>query len=55
MPWSPSDAAHSTKKAKSKNQKKQWSTVANQVLAKTGDDAKAKRIANGVIAKQRRK
>ena len=55
MPWKPSDAKASTKKAKSPKAKKQWSAVANKVLAETGDDAKAKIIANGVIAKRRKK
>ncbi len=55
MPWTPSDAKHSTKKAKGKKAAKQWSAVANKVLAETGDDAKAKIIANGVVAKRKKK
>lgn len=55
MPWTPKDARHSTKKAKSPKAKRQWSAVANKVLAETGDDAKAKIIANGVIARRKKK
>jgi hypothetical protein len=54
MPWTAKDAIHSTKKAKSKGAKKQWRAVANKVLKETGDDAKAKMIANGVIKKRGR-
>lgn len=52
MPWTPSEARKSTKKAKSPKAQKQWSAVANKVLAETGDDVKAKIIANGVIKKR---
>ena len=54
MPWSPKDATHSTKKAKSPAAKRQWSSVANKVLKETGDDAKAKRIANAAVKKRGR-
>lgn len=54
MPWTPDDGpARHTKKAKSSGAKKQWSAVANSVLAKTGDEAKAIREANGVIKRRR--
>lgn len=52
MPWTAADASSSTKKAKSSKAKKQWAAVANAELKETGDDAKAKRIANGVIKKR---
>lgn len=55
MPWSPSDASRKTKKAKSAKSKRQWSDVANSVLEKTGDEGRAVRTANGVIAKGARK
>lgn len=55
MPWSPKDAVHSTKKARSPKAKRQWSKVANKILAETGNDALAKREANSVIAKRKRK
>lgn len=51
MPWTPKDATHSTKKAKSSSQKKKWAEVANAVLKKTGNDALAKRTANKMILK----
>lgn len=52
MPWTAKDAVHSTKKAKSAGAKKQWKTVANKVLKESGDDAKAKRIANAAVKKR---
>ena len=55
MPWKPSDAKHSTKKAKSAKAKRQWSHVANSVLKRTGDDALAKREANSVIKRRKKK
>lgn len=54
MPWTLKSAFAHTKKAKSKAAKKQWSAVANAVLKKSGDDAKAIRIANAAIAKRKR-
>ena len=51
MPWKPTDAPHSTKKANTPKKRRQWSKVANSVLRKTGDDALAKREANSVIKK----
>lgn len=55
MPWKPSDAASKTKKAASPKAKRQWSKVANGVLKKTGNDARAIREANAVIARRRTK
>jgi len=52
MPWTPKDAQRHTKKAAGTKAKKQWSEVANSELARTGDEGKAVRIANGVIAKR---
>lgn len=55
MPWKPNDGpARHTKKAKSPTAKRQWANVANSVLAKTGDEGRAVREANGVIARRRR-
>lgn len=51
MPWSPKDAPKKTKKADTSKEKEQWAKVANSVLKKTGNDAKAVRIANSTIAK----
>lgn len=49
MPWTPSDAAHKTKKAHSITQKNAWAATANAILRKTGDEAKAIRIANAMV------
>jgi hypothetical protein len=54
MSWSPDDGpARHTKKAKSPAAKKQWSTVANKVLADSGDEGKAVRIANSAVKKRK--
>ncbi len=55
MPWTMSDAIHKTKKATTSTAKKQWSTVANKVLAKTGDDALAIKTANSAIKHRKAK
>lgn len=52
MPWTAKDASAKTKKAQSPAAKRQWSAVANSVLAKTGNDARAIREANAVIARR---
>lgn len=46
MPWQPADAESKNGKVKSPAQKKKWATIANSVLARTGDDGQAIRIAN---------
>jgi hypothetical protein len=53
MPWKPSDATGKTKKAKSVKAKKQWSTIANSVLSKTGNEKRAIMEASGVVAKRK--
>ena len=56
MPWSPSDAVHKTKKAGgSPRAKRQWSKVANSVLSRTGDEGRAIRSANAVVAKRKKR
>lgn len=52
MPWNAKDAVRHTKKAKSATAKRQWREVANSVLARTGNDARAVRAANAVIARR---
>lgn len=52
MPWTANQALKHTKKAKSDTAKRQWREVANSVLAKTGNDARAVRAANSVIARR---
>lgn len=51
MPWKPGDASKHTKRATSAAKMRQWSTIANSVLEKTGDEAKAIKIANAAVAK----
>jgi hypothetical protein len=55
MPWTPKDAGRHTHKAKSKGATKQWSAVANKVLADSGDEGKAVRIANAAVSKRKGK
>jgi len=51
MPWAMSDASRHTGKATTQATKRQWSSVANAVLGKTGDEGKAIRIANAAVKK----
>ena len=53
MPWKLGDALRKTKQATTPKKKKQWTTVANTVLAKSGDEGKAIRIANSQVKKAR--
>lgn len=53
MPWKPRDASAKTRKAKSPKAKRQWAHVADEVLAKTGDEGRAVREANAVIKRRR--
>lgn len=55
MPWSASDARSKTKKARTPGAKKQWAATADAVLAKSGDEGKAIRIANAAIKRRRKK
>ncbi len=55
MPWTPKDAQAKTRKASSPKKRRQWSEVANSVLERTGDEGRAVRTANGVVAKAKRK
>jgi len=48
MPWQTKQAKKHNKKAVGPKAK-QWAATANAVLEKTGDDAKAIRIANAAI------
>jgi len=52
MPWIASDASEKTHKADTPKLKKLWATVANSELESTGDDARAVKAANSVVAKQ---
>lgn len=48
MPWTPAEVAKHNKTP----QKKKWASVANSVLAQSGDDAKAIKIANSVVKRR---
>ena len=50
MPWSARDAKRKTRKATTPKKKRQWARVANSVLKRTGDDARAIRAANAVLS-----
>ena len=54
MPWTPAQAQKHTKKAKSAIAKRQWAHVADAVLKKTGNEGRAVREANSVVAKRKR-
>lgn len=51
MPWNAADAPAKTRKANTASKARQWAHVANGVLAKTGDDGRAIRSANAVVAR----
>lgn len=54
MPWTSKDATRHTKKATTPKKKRQFADVANSVLAKTGDEGRAIREANAVVARKRK-
>ncbi|MDE2103199.1 MAG: hypothetical protein KGL39_38490 [Patescibacteria group bacterium] len=49
MPWSLSDASTKDRKADTPRKRRQWSDIANSVLAWTGDEGRAVKTANGVL------
>jgi hypothetical protein len=53
MPWTASDAGKHTHKATTSELQELWAKVANERLEKTGDDGRAIREANSVVARQR--
>lgn len=55
MPWRPEDAPRHTKKADTIELSELWSEVANKVLEETGDEGRAVRTANAVVARNRAK
>jgi hypothetical protein len=55
MPWRPEDAPRHTHKADTPHLRQLWSEVANNVLWETGDEGRAVRAANAVVARQRRR
>jgi len=52
MPWTPNDAERHTHKATTWPLKELWAKVANECLERTGDEGRAIREANAVIARQ---
>jgi hypothetical protein len=54
MPWTPNDAETHTHKAATWELKELWAKVANESLERTGDEGRAIREANAVIARQAR-
>lgn len=55
MPWAMKDAMRHTHKATTQKKKKQFAKVANKVLAESGDEGKAIRIANAAVKKSKAK
>ena len=53
MPWTPEQASKHDRKATSPIEKRQWADVADSILKRTGDDARAIRGANSVLAKRK--
>ena len=54
MPWKPKDAGKKTHRATSPKAKRQWATVANQVLTKTHDEGRAVREANAAVKRRKK-
>jgi hypothetical protein len=52
MPWTPDDAERHTHKATTGELKQLWAKVANESLERTGDEGRAIREANAVVARQ---
>jgi hypothetical protein len=52
MPWNPGVAERHTHRATTTELKELWAKVANDHLANTGDEARAIREANAVVARQ---
>ena len=52
MPWTPNDAERHTQKATTWELKEPWAKVANKSLRRTGDEGRAIREANAVVARQ---
>jgi hypothetical protein len=52
MPWTPEEAERHTHKATTAELQQLWAKVANEALQRTGDEGRAIREANSVIARQ---
>ncbi len=53
MPWLPGDAKAHTHKATTQALRALWAKVANDCLLRTGDEGRAIREANAVVARTR--
>jgi hypothetical protein len=51
MPWTPNDAERHTHKATTSALKELWAKVGNEALERTGDEGRAVREANAVVAR----
>lgn len=51
MPWTPDEAEKHTHKATTPVLRNLWAKVANECLDRTGDDGRAIREANAVVAR----
>jgi len=52
MPWTQNDAERQTHKAATTALKELWAKIANESLERTGDEGRAIREANAVVARQ---
>jgi hypothetical protein len=52
MPWTPNDAERHTHKASTGELRELWAKIANECLERTGDEGRAIREANAVVARQ---
>lgn len=52
MPWIAEDAERHTHKASTRELQDLWAKVANETLARTGDEGRAIREANAVVARR---
>ena len=52
MPWTPDEAERHTHKASTQALKELWAKIANETLQRTGDEGRAIREANAVVARQ---
>jgi hypothetical protein len=52
MPWTSNDAERHTHKATTSTLQGLWAKVANESLQRTGDEGRAIREANAVVARQ---
>ena len=52
MPWTADDAERHTHKATTSELKDLWAKVANESLERNGDEGRAVREANAVVARQ---